>query len=427
MIKKNNKDVGFILKGTQNIDKIYHGTDLVFEQGFLREDEGTTPLTTSHEAIGKDLKDYVIYGNSVQNGTPTPDNPIEIQSVGDKTENVYDYTDTAEVTSGITVDSDGWISVEYDNTQGQSTKYFNFTTNKLSLKPNTIYSVVLEVKSVSGTGRIYPDYSTQSQVYNTDIQYFIGSVEEPTRNIHNGDIKISTSTTTADIDSYVSGCNTLIYFLAGQSGSVTFRISIIEGISITENNFVYEPYGYRIPVTVSDGINSSTTNIYLKEPLRKIGDYADYIDFKNSKVVRNLGYLVFTRTTINTAYDSALSATLEFNLSNSVHFSPILSNRAVRGGINTDSNIGQARIYNGVFQVRVKYPDGITKANTKAEKKAAYNQWLSNNNIDLIYCLNTPTEETIELPDIPTLKGTTIFEVDTTVQPSNIKVIYKGK
>ena len=38
-----------------------------------------------------------------------------------------------------------------------------------------------------------------------------------------------------------------------------------------------------------------------------------------------------------------------------------------------------------------------------------------------------PTEETIELPNIPTLKGTTILEVDTTIQPSNIEVVYKGK
>jgi hypothetical protein len=36
-------------------------------------------------------------------------------------------------------------------------------------------------------------------------------------------------------------------------------------------------------------------------------------------------------------------------------------------------------------------------------------------------------EETIELPSIPTVKGTCILEVDTGVQPSNMEVIYKGK
>jgi hypothetical protein len=33
---------------------------------------------------------------------------------------------------------------------------------------------------------------------------------------------------------------------------------------------------------------STTTNIFLDEPLRKVGDYADYIDFKNGKVVRKV-------------------------------------------------------------------------------------------------------------------------------------------
>ena len=32
--------------------------------------------------------DYTVYGNSVQDGTPTPESPVEIQSVGDLTKNL---------------------------------------------------------------------------------------------------------------------------------------------------------------------------------------------------------------------------------------------------------------------------------------------------------------------------------------------------
>ena len=39
----------------------------------------------------------------------------------------------------------------------------------------------------------------------------------------------------------------------------------------------YEPYAEPV-----------TTNIYLDEPLRKLGNYADYINFKENKVVRNI-------------------------------------------------------------------------------------------------------------------------------------------
>ena len=41
----------------------------------------------------------------------------------------------------------------------------------------------------------------------------------------------------------------------------------------------YEPYGYRLPLTV----NSSTVNIYLSAPLSKTNDTADYIDYADQK------------------------------------------------------------------------------------------------------------------------------------------------
>ena len=49
-----------------------------------------------------------------------------------------------------------------------------------------------------------------------------------------------------------------------------------------------------------------THNIYLDEPLRKVGDTYDYIDFASKKVVRNVEVVDESATTIETAY-SALS------------------------------------------------------------------------------------------------------------------------
>ena len=83
MIKKNYKDVGFVYKGTQVIDKIYKGTDLVFEQGYTREQTGVPPITTNYQAIGKNLKDYKIYGNSIQGKLPDTYQEVEyIESTG---------------------------------------------------------------------------------------------------------------------------------------------------------------------------------------------------------------------------------------------------------------------------------------------------------------------------------------------------------
>ena len=51
---------------------------------------------------------------------------------------------------------------------------------------------------------------------------------------------------------------------------------------------------YDIPITVSP--LGETAHIYLDEPLRSIGDYSDYIDFKNKKVVRNIQKIIFDGT-----------------------------------------------------------------------------------------------------------------------------------
>ena len=66
--------------------------------------------------------------------------------------------------------------------------------------------------------------------------------------------------------------------------------SIQNGTPSPENPIEVESVGeladngkYKVPIIIN---NEITQTLYLNEPLRKIGDYADYIDFKNGKVVR---------------------------------------------------------------------------------------------------------------------------------------------
>lgn len=49
------------------------------KKGSTREVESILPLTLN--GINKPLKNYTIYGNTLQNGTPTPENPVEVQAV----------------------------------------------------------------------------------------------------------------------------------------------------------------------------------------------------------------------------------------------------------------------------------------------------------------------------------------------------------
>lgn len=54
----------------------------------VREYTGAVPVTIT--ADGSPLLDYLITGNTIQNGTPTPDNPIMPQGTGERTGNLWD-------------------------------------------------------------------------------------------------------------------------------------------------------------------------------------------------------------------------------------------------------------------------------------------------------------------------------------------------
>ena len=189
-----------------------------------------------------------------------------------------------------------------------------------------------------------------------------------------------------------------------------------------------EYYGkYDIPITVT-GTRSETTHIYLDEPLRKVGDYADYIDFKNQKVVRNVKEL-------------ELNESIGFGVYKSGSFEGFMTYRKEMLSGNRDygycthiNNIPfdtKSRIWFGVDNnvIFMSFPDIYNQGETDDERKAAFYTFLlaqteAGTPVKVIYILKTPTEETISLPALKTFKGTNVMSVDTSVQPSNIKAKY---
>ena len=502
MIEINNQRPGFIYKNGNNIDKIMSNGNVVFEQGFIREDSGSTPLTTSHEAIGKDLKNYRVYGNSRQSKLPdgytqinyiegnnTGYIPTDIYLTGDdvtrikfrtvtsgasscclygfyrsnRSDNysvyiqeksyasyfrygddlytgkffelgtIYDlemcsnyikindttysspftaqtfttrdpicigWLDTsssaklrgriysfeivgkakllpckrntdnqigmydvmnnnfypaegtltagADVTPSpnypIQIESVGNETVNLFNPQsnwningtiGTTSKNFPYTTSGsrytyfFKCKPNTKYTVSFKTP---GDRLVICGLYTEVDptIYTTSNRLtFDHYIEKLTSNIP------TSLTFTTDVNDKMIG----IYYVLSQSPT---EMQIEENSQATS----YEPYyeGYKIPITVSDGTN--TTNMYINEPLRKVGNYADYIDYETQKVYRNVI-------------------------------------------VNDDS--GEQTIENS-------------------------------------YSGTTDTIGTsVTLPNIPSLVGTTTYDVDTKVKPSNMYIKYKGK
>ena len=179
------------------------------------------------DSADAELLDFKLYGKSVQ----------ETRSG----RNLFNYKDTRSVTNGASSDEDGWITVTYDNTSGASTIWSNYYTYNLKLKPNTQYAIFTEIKSVSGTGRFIPYGHNNPQ---TQGQF-------PTEKVYNfsllsaGMIVKDTPTTLEDFSNIIYGLRTLVSFRAGESGSITFRISVLEDTTITADNFEYEAFGVR--------------------------------------------------------------------------------------------------------------------------------------------------------------------------------------
>ena len=208
--------------------------------------------------------------------------------------------------------------------------------------------------------------------------------------------------------------------------------AIFKDIQIEKGNVAtaYEPY-----------IEPAITTIYLTQPLRKIGDYADYIDYKNKKVVR---HIVEYKTTGNESYsigavnnDTVRFYCQAFNytgfgtMGNSGKEN-IVSNKFITSSNNNVESVKCTGVIkdetSGLFNIEVlKSRIGYLDTDTSQEGVSKLKSWLQLNNITLQWVKNEYSqsiEETINIPQLETFKGTTIFDSETTIKPSEIKVDY---
>lgn len=206
--------------------------------------------------------------------------------------------------------------------------------------PNLIIDWLSNINSVSRDTATLSKTSTSITITSPDNQAFAGNwtgsdskVTVKPSNIYRlswaytgqgkSQVGISFNCTYSSVDSWLSpwtrldsgsvtfttpsDCTSIgIRFETGPEEDVTTGIATISQLMLEENPsgaVNYRPYGgqilavgdlvttgtyagkYKIPVTIS-GESTSTTDIYLNAPLRKVGAYADYIDYKRQKVCR---------------------------------------------------------------------------------------------------------------------------------------------
>lgn len=196
----------------------------------------------------------------------------------------------------------------------------------------------------------------------------------------------------------------------------------IEYGEVGNNPTSYEPY-----------LEPIITNIYLNQPLRKIGDYADYIDYKNKKVVRNVGVLTFDGTEKIDVPSTANEGFTPFRflgvmntgkypyLCNYFEYSPTYYNLSKKEALCIYPQTINGQMFFVVSNDRIPLNDTTAFKNWLAELYSKRTPLI------VYYGLVTPTEETIDLPEISTFAGKTIIDVPTNTKVSQASVEYFGK
>lgn len=208
----------------------------VFEAWKILEMEGPLPLT--FKANGEPLIDYRIYGNTVQNGTPTPENPIIPESVGERTENLLPFDDKNFVInaggSNLIVEcKNGDLYMKGTTTEIITTNARWKTNFTFELEAGTYYCNSPSPLS-GGFGRYIKKYDDNSNMLKANEYTF---------------------TITENTKCYLS------FYIYNKS--INSKIELMLNLGSTA--LPYEPYGYKLPMVVSDGNTVQTVPIYLGE------------------------------------------------------------------------------------------------------------------------------------------------------------------
>jgi len=224
------------------------------------------PLTMKNCKINKRMKELLVYGNSVQDGTS-----INVKSLGeladDRTDNNYGKYKIPVVTRGINL-----FSMNKFDAHDKTINGITFTPlddERVHIKGKVIdTSQTTQVYFYPKTGNIIP---VKRGIYTSKSNGLVG-VRFSVINSNNDYVKIKAGKTTeVNFDNaYIANVYLNIYAVQREFDDI-----ICLQLEKDTAESPYEPY-----------VEPITTNIYLDEPLAS----DEYIDFKNKKAVRGTSY-----------------------------------------------------------------------------------------------------------------------------------------
>lgn len=341
--------------------------------------------------------------------------------------NLYNYEDVIESSGGYegaTVDEKGWITIAYDNSNGTDTKYINYYTNNLNLKPSTNYNIIVEIKEFTGTGYLY-FMSNYTDAQGNSCGQFVQSGGLDFDKMTNGMIHQVIRITKPDFTNVIQGLRSFVQWEVGKSGSITFRISVLENTSITADTFEYEPFG----VMPSPNYPSKIINLYkagtyntiindklftftINDDLRKVGNSADKVWINTTantcQIEKNTNVL-----TLDGSEEWTTPTQIAYSLNKDTYF-PDHNMAAYRtdryltthfSNVSGQENASVGNVWVGGSYINFNFDNNVGGIDN-------FKTWLSTHNVEVSYILNT--SQTINVP--LTVNNTTVLTQEDSIK-----------
>ena len=335
---------------------------------------GVPPITFTSD--GTALTAYSVTGNLSQTGTPTPAQPIVPEEVGDKTENVLPSPAASTKTSDgatITCDGNGRYTASRSGGTSDTDILFDIAATVMPSNSNA-YLALFNSETVPCRIIFYNG--------STEVDYFGLS---PT----NRATKISVTLAGKTINKIG------LRFTANDVSEFTFSPMIVDSETAPTT---FEPYGYALPLSCA----GTTYPLYLSEPIRKIGDYADSVDSSG----------VVTRRIRKMVLDGTESWTLDTSGVRS--FKTTVSSAAQTGTNALSSHFDGVTVTGTTLTI----PD----TDSDFADAAALNTFLASADAAVWYVLATAVTETVTCPTITPASGSNTLSCGTTLAPSSVSI-----
>lgn len=133
------------------------------------------------KSVGKPLRDYKIYGESIQGGLPTPDAPVDIESVGEAyfvldNDNIYPFTEGTYTEYNVTVTAkDGVVTIVGETTSATQSDVVSAITFKRVANYNVYATISAELSILLEPGT-YIFNSVGSTVEYNGVCLIIGDI-----------------------------------------------------------------------------------------------------------------------------------------------------------------------------------------------------------------------------------------------------------